>query len=464
MEANFLDGVCHGRGRRNKSAQDRELQRLQARVTEIEQQNACLQAELERQHRNFRRALERTRFWLIGMGLPARSIASLLRECFGAKANRTGVLQLTEELGRRATQLMQEYFWPLARDADLDEVFIEGSPLYIASDPVSLAVLKTSMEEDRTVQKWSAFLKNLPNLERTTSDRGQAILGAVARRGNLVCQSDIFHPKAILHEELNVLEERCYALIAKEDAAQKKLQKTDRRGRDCRGAGRRLQLIAQRTHDAIELFDELDAAVKIAFDALRITTSDGAFNSPANARELLQFARAWIHEHLPDAWHRAKNALKDDALLTFLKELEAALPTIPVDTPSHQDRQFVLVTLARLWENQSSRRQRGKPVSIPAHVEQDLQNRCGNLAAVKQRLFAVLDQLHRASSGVECINSRVGFYRYSKRRFSGDFANLIAIRHNLTPFKEGKRAKQCPARILGATLPTFDLFELFRIA
>jgi hypothetical protein len=29
--------------------------------------------------------------------------------------------------------------------------------------------------------------------------------------------------------------------------------------------------------------------------------------------------------------------------------------------------------------------------------------------------------------------SRVGFYRYSKRRFNGDFANLIAVWHNLSP-------------------------------
>jgi hypothetical protein len=464
MEARFLEEICHQREGRAENPYAKELDRLMAQVASLEQDNANLRAQVEQLQSDSHRALVKCRFWLIGLGLPARVIARLLRECFGVYANRTDILRLTAQYARRATGLMQVYFWPLAQDADLDEVFIEHLPLLIASEPRALAILKTSLEEDRTVAKWSAFLDDLPHLRRTTSDRGQAIRGAIARNGHIEFhQSDIFHPKMLLHDELRIMEARCYSLMEREAHLQHIVDRTKRRGRDCRAAAVRLYKVAEQTRQAIALFDELEAAVHLAFDALRITTDAGTFNSPATAREDLQFAKAWIHEHLPSGWAKVKHALDDDALLTFLNELQSALSTLPVHSPTREDHQYVLVTLARLWEDQAQRRHRGKPVLIPTPIEEQLQNLCGNLADVKRLLFDVLDHLH-ASSGIECINSRVGFYRYSKRRFSADFANLIAVWHNLSPFEDGKRAGQSPAQILNIKLPSYDLFELFNVA
>ena len=260
------------------------------------------------------------------------------------------------------------------------------------------------------------------------------------------------------------MEGRCYSLIEQEELLRQRLTKTRRRGRDCRAHAARLYPIAQRTGAAIACFDELEAAVRLAVDALRITTAQGTFNSPAQARADLQFAKAWIQAHLPTGWGKVQRALDDEALLTFLAELQAALPALRVNVPTPEDRNDVLVTLARLWEQQAQRRYRAKPVRIPAPILQQLQSRCSNLPDVQRQLFHLLEHLHRASSGVECINSRVGFYRYSKRRFNGDFANLIALWHNLSPFEDGKRAGQSPAQILQVKLPSHDLFELFNVA
>ena len=222
--------------------------------------------------------------------------------------------------------------------------------------------------------------------------------------------------------------------------------------------------MAKRTQEAIACFDELEAAVHLAFGALRITTPYGTFNSTSQARADLQFAKTWIQTHLPSGWSRVKRALDDDSLLTFLAELEAALPSISVQAAAPEDRTYVLVTLAQLWEGQAQRRYRAHPIRIPAPILQQLQSRCSNLPDVQQQLFLILDQLHRASSGIESINSRVGLYRYTKRRFSADFANLIAVWHNLSPFEDGKRAGQSPAQILHIPLPTHDLLRLFNVA
>jgi hypothetical protein len=430
----------------------------------LKAQKAELQAQVDQLLGDKLNTLCRTRFWLIGLGLPARVIARVLRECFQVRANRTDILRLTQEYSRRATQVMQDYFWPAAQDVDLDEIFVEGLPLLIAAEPRGMTILKTSLVPERTVAAWGAFLHDLPQIRRVTSDRGQAIRGAVARHGIRNVQSDIFHPIMLLRDELAVMEAHCYSLIEQEDRLAQRLQKTRRRGRDCRANAVRLYKVAKRTREAIACFDELEAAVHLAFDALRLTTAQGTFNSPAQARADLQFAKAWIHVHLPSGWGKVKRALDDKDLLTFLSELEAALPSLPVHAATPEDRNTVLVTLARLWEDQAQRRYRSKPVRIPDPIQQQLQSRCANLPDVQRHLFHILETLHRASSGVECINSRVGIYRYSKRRFNGDFANLIAVWHNLSPFEDGKRAGQAPAQILDIKLPSHDLFELFNVA
>ena len=430
----------------------------------LQQEIAALRVEVDRLRADKLATARRTQFWLIGLGLPARVIARLLRECFHVAANRTDILRLTREYARRATQIMQDYFWPAAEDVDLDEIFIEDLPMLIASEPLGMAILKTSKEPELTVAAWGAFLHDLPHIRRVTSDRGQAIRGAVARHGNLKVQSDIFHLTMNLREELAAMESHCYSLIEREDRLVQRLAKTRRRGRDCRGPAARLCKVAQRTRETLDVFDELEAAVHLAVGAFRIVTPYGSFNSPTQAQADLLFARMWVDAHLPSGWGRVKRALTDDNLLTFLDELHAVLPSITMPAVTSEDRNTVLVTLARLWQDQAPRRYRGLPVLIPDPILPELQSLCPNLPDVQQQLFLLLDRLHRASSGIESINSRVGFYRYTKRRFSADFANLIAVWHNLSPFEDGKRAGRSPAQILHIPLPSHDLFQLFNVA
>ena len=464
MEARFLEGIGYRRRKRTRPSPLAAAERSRREeLNRLRQANAALRGEVDRLREDKLTTLHRTQFWLTGLGLPARVIARLLRECFQVPANRTDILRSTREYARRASQIMQDYFWSAAQDVDLDEIFIEGLPLLIASEPRGMAILKTAMEPERTVAAWTAFLRDLPHIRRVTSDRGQAIRGAVARQGIRDVQSDIFHPIMGLREDLAAMESHCYSLIQQEDLLAQRLAKTRRRGRDCRANAARLYKVAQRTQAAIACFDELEAAVHLAFGALRITTPYGTFNSPAQARADLQLAKTWIQTHLPSGWSRAKRALDDDALLTFLAELETALPSISVQAATPENRTYVLVTLARFWEEQAQRRYRSQSVRIPDPIRQQLHACCANLPEVQHQLFLILDQLHRASSGIESINSRVGFYRYSKRRFSADFANLIAVWHNLAPFEDGKRAGQSPAQILQIPLPSHDLFRLFNI-
>ena len=147
-----------------------------------------------------------------------------------------------------------------------------------------------------------------------------------------------------------------------------------------------------------------------------------------------------------------------------MEKVHGALEKITVKGVNPPDKEYVFAILIDLWEEQAPRRWRGKEVSIPKIVRTDLKRCCLNLDHVCQELFKVLESIPKASSAVECINSRVGFFRYSKKRFNDDFANLISVVHNLTPFLDGKRKGKSPAEIEKVKLPTMDIFELFEIS
>ena len=458
----FLEEVCRRPGRPPKSPEQTRIEELQRENERYRRLNHRLAEQVRELQQTWRRSIERIMFCLICVGLPSRIIASVLNQASGIALSHTTVLVRTREYAAMATLLMQIYFWRAADDLDLDEVFVESVPLLVGVEHSSLAVCKITQAEEVTKAEWARFLQEAGSPSRTTSDRGVSITAAVAETDSRH-QSDLFHAKHAVLEELHKVEKRAYGSIAAEYRAESKLNKRRTSGRDCRGYSVRYRIARSTAVEAIELFDDLQAGVNLAFEALQLSTADGRLNSPEQARELLDFAVQWIHCHLPKGWRKAKNGLKNPALLTHMDEFRTAVRQIDVQVGSLAERERVLAELTRLWEQQASRRWRGKPVLIPPETEAALSAICLSLEQTAMQLFAVLDSLHRASSAVECVNSRIGFYRYSKHRFSADFANLLAIWHNLTPFQEGKRKHRTPAELLGVQLPDSDIFALFGV-
>ena len=201
--------------------------------------------------------------------------------------------------------------------------------------------------------------------------------------------------------------------------------------------------------------------MKLAFDALRLSNGS-TFNRSEQARQTLVFVCDWIACIHPP-WKKVISALKDPHLLGYMDVAHEQIAVIDVDATGTVDREFVLATLTWLWEQQAHRRWRGRSVIIPQDVLADLHRRCPNLDSVRERLFGILENTVKSSSAVECINSRIGFFRYSKKRFSDEFANFICVIHNLTPFLDGKRKGKTPAGIENVPLPTKDIFELFGV-
>jgi hypothetical protein len=456
----FNETFGKGPGRPPETDEQCQIKLLEKRINDLSDENGKLEEELASKKRFEKAIVDRLKFVLICLGMQSRDIVVVIYQVFEIKTSHTHILQQIRLYAQRASEVMKHWFWPAAKDVDIDEIFIENDPLYVAVDPKSMAICKTAKHSSPTADLWQHFLAGLENLRRTTSDRGTAIVGAIKQRENHIHQSDLFHCKRAIAGELRKIEDSAYKTITQEEEAQKAMQKRKIQGKDARAAAQKYRTSKRKVNKAVEFFDNLEEGVKMVYDVLKLTTRYGRLNSMANAHSNLEFAADWFQLIVPNSWKKVKNAVKDPYLLTYLGEFKETVSKVFVETPNPEDREYILATLTKLWEDQAKRRWRGKDVKIPDLTMEFLAAQCSNLPDVIDQLFTVLDDIHRASSAVESVNSRIGLYRYNKRRFSDEYADLIAVWHNLMPFKEGKRRGKCPAQILGIFLPTFDIYQL----
>ncbi len=420
--------------------------------------NEELTGALEEERKRYEKSIRKLTF---GIGISGRAIAWILRRAFRIPANHTDILKKAQGYAEKAAAIMQAHFHQQGVTA-IDEVFIEGLPVFIAVCPQSLLISNVGVYEKCTQENRTAFLKEMENLEGTLSDRGNATLAAVGRRSGIKHQSDIFHCIHTLKKELIKMEKKCYGLITKEEQARINPEKCKAAGKRAGKNAAKLCRIREVCVTAIECFDNLEQAIDMAFDALHLSHGI-TLNSEKRARQTLEFVGEWIRDIHP-SWKKVISALRDPNLLKYMQKVHDALKKITVSCITPPDREYVLAVLIHHWEEQAQRRWRGKEVIIPESVRTDLQRCCPDWEHLCQELFKVLENIPKASSAVECINSRVGFFRYSKKRFNDDFANLISVVHNLTPFLDGKRKGKSPAEIQNVKLPTLDIFKLFQIA
>ena len=74
-----------------------------------------------------------------------------------------------------------------------------------------------------------------------------------------------------------------------------------------------------------------------------------------------------------------------------------------------------------------------------------------------------MEHVLRASSAVECLNSIVRMHQGRHRNLSQEMLDLKRLYWNCRPFREGPRAGRCPYQLLGASLPTYDFWDLLQM-
>ncbi len=342
-----------------------------------------------------------------------------------------------------------------------DEVFAKGSPILITVDPVSSAILRIELTDQRTAAIWSAHYESIldngfmPKL--TTSDAGVAMLAARAETlSDIPWQSDTFHGLAHRLGDWNRrLEKAAYAAIVRADDREKKLGSAQSEA----VVDKRLNLsfdADRAAEQAIDLYDNFSYLYRELIHQLNTFDSTGTLRPHDSAEETMLVAldlmESLEHNAINKEIATIRKALPD--LLTYFSDAELSLGACQKLTTNED----ALKTLCLAWQwNKVVIKSKDTDRKHKAIMQRDLNLELAELfiedtdhfKKIKECIYEELDQIIQASSMVECINSVLRPYlNGSKNQMTQEFLNIFMFYHNHRRYHAGKRKGKTPMEIL----------------
>lgn len=456
-------------GRPAEEQQAEEITRLEHRVRELEADCNQLtgQLELERtkvQQDRFRLLLE-----LALCPVSQDKIVRCLAAAFGA-AGRVSTGWVNSQLqraGEAALALLQKAeLQQSVREAAVDELFRHRQPILCVIDPQTLLATVPQATANRKGETWQGVLEQYPNLEFVVSDQASGIIKGVNGCGpEIAHQYDLFHFKREVRRWLRTQEARCYELMAQVEQAQQLL--TTPRLLD----SARIQARHEYRQQAAALDERL-----LAFDWIEVIVNYldehlTAYNARRHEIRTKASVEAVLDEVLlllgeiksiPTKPLAAIITGARPGLLTFLAVLEKRLTQIDVKwSPVTGCRRTAFNAIACAWyyRTHAHRSQKMQRAYLTALVGLEYwSRRLKNFAAVQKEVYAALDQVVRASSAVECINSLLRPYISVKKHLSAGFLALIALYWNTHPLAQ--RGHKTPLELAGVDLGDDDWVRL----
>jgi hypothetical protein len=369
--------------------------------------------------------------------------------------------------------VLDEHTRPLAEVLAPDEIFFHRQPVLMGVEPASMALLLCQRAKDRKGPTWQQALLPFTRLSYAICDQGsglQAGLDAL-RRSRLAARDqqkpaqdaakavpalenglDVFH----IEKEARPVRARIWRKVKKRwdkwERAQQRLQQAQQRT----GDGRKYAPTAQAAWREVERYwgwyERLESAWQRAKAALKVYRPDGRLNDREHAQAESAAACGVL---VGPAWAKVRRLLSDPRTLTFLDRLHRQLAEAE---PNGQLREV----LVRLWGLEHGRRT-GPRLGTAVVLRLACARLAGDWATAYSRVGAVLGGVVRASSAVECVNSILRMQQARQRNLSQEMLDLKRLYWNCRPFRSGKRRGKCPYQLLGASLPTYDFWDLLRM-
>jgi len=398
-----------------------------------------------------------------------RDIHTILVQAYGheyAPADNT-IARHINALGHLAGTILDECgATDRFEQAAIDEIFFHQTPVLAAVEPRSMAIGFLHRAERRDAKTWQQQLQRLDNLLRVASDLGSGILAALRRCG-IQGQADVFHAWREWSIAGRPLEKYVRKCLDEEDKLTKRLQQKHRRGPKPHES---LRLAGLKTGWALEDLEHFLAAKDLFAKATSPFAGDHQLATFASQSILVQQAI----DHL-DAIKKKSAKLKK--LRTYLSRNQASFVAF---TRVLWNIQVSLKPDAEPWWN--ARRvisAAAWPLGLCAAIEREANpderrrlcallprayarraeamKQCDGFHLVEAQLRDRLENLERASSAVENINSKLRPVQAIKKTVNQSFLNLFALKHNLTPFERSEKRKgRSPFQILGIKLDGDD--------
>lgn len=337
--------------------------------------------------------------------------------------------------------------------AGLDEIFQKRQPVLVGADIRSTYCFLLSAEEQRDGDTWALRLMECqdrgfaPNA--TIADFGTGIRAGQPRAmPNVPCRGDIFHALHEITPVVAFLENRAYDTIAAHDKLQRqktKLQQQARRAQlgQVQELARKVFAAAREQAKAIPLADE------VALLARWLRTEVFAVSGLPYADRcvLFDFIVGEWKARVPQCPHRLNpvcTLLQNhrDQLLAFALQLDedlaqfAAEFEVPVAVVREMlDVQQLAQRPAQRWPREGA-------------LRDQLRSRFDSL---DQRVRALSEQVVRASSIIENLNSRLRNYFFLRREIGSGYLELLQFFLNHRRFLRSERTERVdksPAELL----------------
>ena len=378
-----------------------------------------------------------------------RGVVELLRDVFDYRISLGTVHNIVHSAVPLAGRVNQQYDLSAILNALLDEIFQANKPVLVGVDARSTFCFLLSQEEHRDADTWGVRLLELVDRgfapKATVADFGAGLrAGQKEALPKVPCRGDVFHALYTIGPLARYLENRAYeAIDARTKLERKQATAQRRRGRKDQSLAMKLSLARSAEAKAIALADDMALLTRwLQHDILSVAGPEYAIR-----RDLLDFVVAELSARESACSHRIKPVRtmlenQGDNLLAFAVELDRDLATLAQEWQISVTiaREVLQVQFLPTWDPRRWRRE--------AALRETLRGRYHGVCADVQELS---NQVVRASSMVENLNSRLRSYFFLRRQLGNDYLTLLQFFLNHRRYlrsEDPSRVDKSPAELL----------------
>jgi hypothetical protein len=378
-----------------------------------------------------------------------RGIVELLRDVFDCQISLGKVHNIVHSAVPDARRINQQYNLASILIGLLDEIHQGGDPVLVGVDARSTFCFLLSLEQHRDAETWGVRLLELVDRgfapKATVADFGAGLrAGQEEALPKVPCRGDVFHALYTIGPLARYLENRAYeAIDARSKLERKQATAQRRRGRKDQSLAMKLSLARSAEAKAIALADEVALLTRwLQHDILSVAGPEYAVR-----RDLLDFVVAELKARESACSHRIKpvrTMLENQRgnLLAFAVELDRDLTTLAQEWQISVTtaREVLEVQFLPTWDPKRWRRE--------ADLRETLRGRYHGVCADVQELS---NQVVRASSMVENVNSRLRSYFFLRRQLGNDYLTLLQFflnHHRYLRSEVPSRVDKSPAELL----------------
>lgn len=358
---------------------------------------------------------------LTGLSLAEGSVFNILERAM-AQAER---LNRSEDLGN-------------IKQGAHDEIFSQGVPVLVGVEPDSsyLYLMEPASGRDE-VCWWAALAQKREQqhleLKLSISDAAGGLRAGVRTAfEGIEVRGDILHAQMEVSELVGALETNAYRALQELQQQELRMERAKRR---CRGntCSTALQRRRERAEQAVQIYDEIHLLAGWLVELLQLVGP-----SLAERRECYDWVVSEIEQRAAQ-YHRLTPMVRylknqRDELLAFVGQIERGLGEIALAF------QLPLGAVEKVYRQlgREARIRRGLPPRQELHPQTSQQD-----AALQERICAMLQDVLRASSAIENINSILRSYFFLRKSAGPKFLALLQFYLNHRRF----RRSRCPERV-----------------